>query len=141
VRRPRIRRNDLVPMLLHVVEDGKTELRENAVRLLGIIGGDAARDAAITALADYSFWVRGAAAEALGRIADPSTVMHLAKALTDPELYVHERAWDALTKIGGQEAEEVLTAWENQKSVSARSTKRKQRSPTRMDFEITEDYE
>jgi HEAT repeat protein len=104
-----------VPSLLKLLRDEDSEIRTFAANILGDIGDREAVPYLIRALKDTDENVKVASAESLGKIGDNKAVRALAQAI-----FVEGRgvgspwpalaAMDALAKIGGQEALEILTS-------------------------------
>jgi HEAT repeat protein len=88
----------------------KKEKRGPAVWALGNIGDVRAVEPLIDILDDKSSHVRYSAAKALGRLEDPRAVESLIRSLRDSSsnLRVRSNAVEALGKIGGRRAREVL---------------------------------
>ena len=81
------------------------------VEALGVIGVPAV-PALIQALQDQEWWVREAAAEALGVIGDPQAVPALLEVLQDKEGRVRRAAAWALRKINAKDTWAIPEAWE-----------------------------
>ena len=86
------------------------DVRVNAARALGQIGGARAVRPLTKALADNESSVRREATKALGQIGDPQAVEALAGALEDGDSWVRREAAEALGKIGDPRAVEALAA-------------------------------
>lgn len=90
--------------------DADARQRWVAIRVLGKVGGPAARDQLLARLKDDMPAIRVAAASALGDLGDPMAVDPLIQALEDPALLVRAAAADALGQLGDRRAVSALSA-------------------------------
>lgn len=98
--------------VLRVSADPSADARARwvAVRVLGQVKGDMARQALLERLNDDMPAMRVAAANALGDVGDPIAVDPLVKCLADPAQLVRAAAADALGNIGDGRAVPALSA-------------------------------
>lgn len=78
----------------------QAEVRAEAARLLGALGGEPGAQRLLELLADPEATVRAAAAESLGRLSERSLAPQLARLLSDPSWQVRKRAGLALRCLG-----------------------------------------
>ncbi|NEP94476.1 NACHT domain-containing NTPase, partial [Okeania sp. SIO2F5] len=78
------------------------------VKLAGLTKSDVAIRRLIPLLEHSNFFVRGRAAEALGKIGSETVIPELVQSLEDSDSYVRSRAAFALSKIGSETAIEAL---------------------------------
>ena len=83
-------------------------VRRDAARALGHVGGEKAQALLEKALADQNKHVRSEAASALGRVGGEKALALLEKALTDQHAYVRGVAARALGRVGGEKARALL---------------------------------
>jgi len=95
---------DDVPRLRTALGSDQVALRRAAVEALARLGGEAAADAVILALADESTDVQVAAAVALGRIGGPRAAAALRPTLASAAPAVVAAAAGALGELGGEES-------------------------------------
>jgi HEAT repeat protein/MFS family permease len=91
-----------------LTSDRHYEVRVEAAKTLGSLGGDQAIVSLSRALSDRDDYVRGCAVDALGHLAGGRVVEPLARALADRDEYVRQRAFIALRDLDGDEVEEHL---------------------------------
>jgi HEAT repeat protein len=102
-----IQTDDARSRLLAYLEAGDASTRMAALGALGDRGDVALSGRVAAALSDRALLVRGAAAEALGKLRDPATLADLERALRDPtnsyrgtSLWVRRRFVEAMAAIG-----------------------------------------
>lgn len=100
---------EAVPSVIEMLETGKLETRETAIRILAQLPTSASI-AAIeqTLLQDESAWVRLPAVEALAKIGDTSSIATLIDALEDRHPDVYDAVVVALEKVGTADALEAI---------------------------------
>lgn len=119
----RIGGGDAVKALISVLNDQEEDwrIRIRAMRLLGEIGDPHAEDALMGALNEYCPAMKWNAAAALGQFSkSPRVVNALIDALEDRNLYVRERAAQALGEIGNPKAVPFLLTVLQEKSFALR---------------------
>lgn len=90
------------------LEDPDDEIREEAVKALGRIGGEAAAEILIRELSDPSSMVRAASARALGKIGNASAVPYLIDGLTSSDEDLSQACAKALGNIDDVRGSEAL---------------------------------
>jgi HEAT repeat protein len=95
----RLGRRAVVPLLDRLHDDDQT-VRENAVRVLGQVGGERVVGPLVEALNDPAETVRFEAVTALSGRQDPRVAPALARALGDPSLTVRSAAAEGLARLG-----------------------------------------
>ncbi len=86
--------------VIRVLEEGHDfRARVRAARALGSSGDPAMADHLVRALSDENAAVRAAAAEGLGRLANPTSLTALRRATRDPEAEVREAAERAIRAL------------------------------------------
>jgi HEAT repeat protein len=97
-----------VPMLIQTLAHPEPELRVNAARALGLVGGPQVLAALSERTLDPVWQVRSAAAQALGRIGDAQAIPMLAGRLIDVAWWVRFNAAEALFRLGYSGRERLL---------------------------------
>ena len=90
----------LAPRASQLLTSADARLREAGAEIAGLLGGAVPATTIAPLTADDSPSVRGAAAWALGKLADPSTEAALLAAFRDDDPAVHERAAAGLLRLG-----------------------------------------
>ncbi len=98
----------LLPILIPALADRLPEVRENAARVLAIIGDHDASLAVATLVTDKTPEVRLAAVTTLGWLHNPETLPDLLTALTDTDSVVQSAAVRALARFADAKATEAL---------------------------------
>lgn len=98
------------PLIETLKEDEDRDVRRNAAKALGWIGGKRAVEHLTQALNDESHYVRGSAAESLEFIGDMRAVEHLIEALNDKNVFVRMSAAKALDGLGRKPKDEIEKA-------------------------------
>lgn len=99
-------------VVMSVSADANADARQRwvAIRVLGKVGGPAAREQLLARLKDDMPAIRVAAASALGDLGDPMAVQPLIDTLEDPALLVRAASADALGQLGDRRAVSALAA-------------------------------
>ena len=92
-----------------ITEDADTRERWVAIRVLGKVRGDRARELLLGLLEDPQPAIRTAAAQALGDMGDGSVVASLNARLQDPAIIVRAAAAEALGKLREEAAVQALS--------------------------------
>jgi|GEM_PF-429122 len=110
-----------VEPLIEALKDENKDVRNSATLVLGEIGDESVVEPLIEALKDENEKVRGGAASALGnasalgKIDDERAVELLIEALKDESEGYSSDVIEALSKIGGEEAESAIKRYEEKK--------------------------
>lgn len=118
---------DYVEGIKKKLEEGDTEERRRAVRILEVLCDEDGKDCLLKALDDEDYKVRGIAARALGEIGGEEVTEEILKLLGDEKYFVRGSAAEALGEIGDDKAVDdlILTVikgdvgWVQQKSIEA----------------------
>jgi len=97
-----------LPVLLDLLKNENSKVRERAAEILGENGDASAITALVDALKDGSAAVRRSAVEALTRLSDSSITPVLAKMLKDPDKEIRGLTAEILGEIGGPAAVPAL---------------------------------
>jgi HEAT repeat protein len=94
-----------VAKIRELLDDGDRDVRATALNVLVSLRVDDAQQLALTGIGDGDRFVRSVAAKLLGDLGNSESVPVLVERLrVDTEAIVRQRAAEALTKLGGEEA-------------------------------------